>query len=358
MFIDLLLCAVGCVVLFGARDNRLRSSWGAFVIIASVVTFVTNYNILESYDANERFFWLLKPNSLVLYYVFSFVYSLFPLNALHPLMFRRTILATLSLPLVVVLTLYGSLSWLEVPITQLSSVESLIANIELPDVQIRLTIYIISILSLIFNYSLLIFLPHKENVRRPHSYIYVYCSYFLLCCLAFSLYTFWPNSVSGIFYGIILALFPLLFSIIFFKVENPFSIPPSPEITHNSNELMSTTKPSFYVEFDKWMEEKLPFTDPEFDEQNIIKYLGIKRYQLMSMVRDEGFTSFREYLACLRVEYFKKIAKEQPGALIKDLYLQTGFQSRSTFYRYFETFEDRTPTQFLEEIAVGENNKG
>ena len=77
------------------------------------------------------------------------------------------------------------------------------------------------------------------------------------------------------------------------------------------------------------------FTDKDYSLKNLARDMDEREAVLSEAIKAAGFTSFREYLCDLRLEYFKRQAENRPGKYVKELIFECGFTSRSTFYRNF-----------------------
>lgn len=90
------------------------------------------------------------------------------------------------------------------------------------------------------------------------------------------------------------------------------------------------------------------FTDKDYSLKNLARDMDEREAVLSEAIKAAGFTSFREYLCDLRLEYFKRQAENRPGKYVKELIFECGFTSRSTFYRNFTKRFGESPSRYME----------
>lgn len=104
----------------------------------------------------------------------------------------------------------------------------------------------------------------------------------------------------------------------------------------------------------QYMEEQMPYCDPEFNLESMSKALNIPRHHLSWIFRFQIQQSFVDYRTHFRVEYVKRCMQE---GLSKELTLeaigeQAGFSSRSTFFVAFKKLTGQTPSAYLDSITA------
>ena len=99
------------------------------------------------------------------------------------------------------------------------------------------------------------------------------------------------------------------------------------------------------------MKESSAFTSPSYNISELSAVLSIKESEISNSIKLSGFTGFREYVNYQRLEYFKFIAARNEGKSIKEMMFICGFNSRTTFYRYFSEQYGISPTNFIESIS-------
>lgn len=97
------------------------------------------------------------------------------------------------------------------------------------------------------------------------------------------------------------------------------------------------------------LEDKKVFLDPDMSLQKLSSLTSTNATYLSNTVNDCFGCNFRTLLNKYRIEYAKfQISNE--GGLVKDIYKNCGFVSRSAFYRSFKQETGLTPLQFLKQI--------
>ena len=97
------------------------------------------------------------------------------------------------------------------------------------------------------------------------------------------------------------------------------------------------------------MEDKKIYLDPDMSLQKLSSLTSTNATYLSNTVNDCFGCNFRTLLNKYRIEYAKfQISNE--GGLVKDIYKNCGFVSRSAFYRSFKQETGLSPLQFLKQI--------
>ena len=97
------------------------------------------------------------------------------------------------------------------------------------------------------------------------------------------------------------------------------------------------------------MEDKKVYLDPDMSLQKLSSLTSTNETYLSNTVNDCFGCNFRTLLNKYRIEHAKfQISNE--GGLVKDIYKNCGFVSRSAFYRSFKQETGLTPLQFLKQI--------
>ena len=97
------------------------------------------------------------------------------------------------------------------------------------------------------------------------------------------------------------------------------------------------------------MEDKKVYLDPDMSLQKLSSLTSTNETYLSNTVNDCFGCNFRTLLNKYRIEHAKfQISNE--GGLVKDIYKNCGFVSRSAFYRSFKQETGLSPLQFLKQI--------
>ncbi len=93
------------------------------------------------------------------------------------------------------------------------------------------------------------------------------------------------------------------------------------------------------------------FTDPKLSRDILAKEININKNKLSSIVNDVTKKTFTNYINELRVDFAKHLLKDTKYQkyTITAIGLESGFNSKSTFYHIFKKQTGKTPLQFKEE---------
>ena len=104
------------------------------------------------------------------------------------------------------------------------------------------------------------------------------------------------------------------------------------------------------------------FLNPKLNRDEILKATGIGKNTLVPLLRKySGCANLNDYINRLRLEYAIKMIKSNNLFTIDHIAEESGFNSRSTFYRVFQNVYGMTPSQYLEiqqerrEESTGQN---
>lgn len=97
----------------------------------------------------------------------------------------------------------------------------------------------------------------------------------------------------------------------------------------------------------KIIQERL-FLQPKFGREDLLRLTNISKNDLVAFLQKHGnVDNVSDYVNHLRAEYAVKLMKEKPLLSIEAIAEESGFSSRSTFYRAFYKVFGMTPTQYL-----------
>ena len=112
--------------------------------------------------------------------------------------------------------------------------------------------------------------------------------------------------------------------------------------------VQKNEEPSFFVKMDALVNKEKPFTDPDFDQEALIKFMGVDREtfcQLVPRYTDPDRTL--DYINSLRAEYAAKILMEHSDYSADDIASQCGFRDSAAFNKAFKFSFGITPTDYL-----------
>lgn len=92
--------------------------------------------------------------------------------------------------------------------------------------------------------------------------------------------------------------------------------------------------------------------DPGLTLPRLARRLGVPQTRLTQLLNDNNQTSFKQYLAQLRVGEAKTLLAREPSKPLEAIAEAAGFQSMSTFYSAFKKVEGITPAAFRQRSAT------
>jgi AraC-like DNA-binding protein len=101
---------------------------------------------------------------------------------------------------------------------------------------------------------------------------------------------------------------------------------------------------------DKIFSEKKIYKDPNLKLELFAKKIHVSARKLSIVINEITENSFSYLLNHYRIEEAKKLLESSSDAIsIEKIYLNTGFNSRSTFNRVFKSFTGVTPKEYISE---------
>lgn len=127
------------------------------------------------------------------------------------------------------------------------------------------------------------------------------------------------------------------------------------ETNNNAMNVENSDTKSEYL-FNKLIatiEQDQLYLNPDLDQKTLIRILGTNKKYLYEAIKYHGESNFRGIINRLRVNRAKKIIADQLSngqtVAINTLYLESGFNANSTFYRIFKTYTGLSPVEYSAE---------
>ena len=105
---------------------------------------------------------------------------------------------------------------------------------------------------------------------------------------------------------------------------------------------------SFFVKMDARVNKEKPFTDPDFDQDALIKFMGVTREtfcQLVPRYQDPDRTL--DYINSLRAEYAAKLLMEHPNCSAEEIVSCCGFRNVAAYKSAFRFSFGIIPTEYV-----------
>ena len=105
---------------------------------------------------------------------------------------------------------------------------------------------------------------------------------------------------------------------------------------------------SFFVKMDARVNKERPFTDPNFDLDTLVKFMGVSNETFCKLVpRYKDPDRTLDYINSLRAEYAAKILMEHSEYSTDDIAIKCGFKNTAAYLSAFKFAFGITPTDFL-----------
>lgn len=354
--LDLIALITGIILICRAKDNYPKLYWG--IIATGIGLMFTWENIgwltIVTDTPNYNFTELLNIEKMLKWYALANIVALFPIASLSPGYFNHYRIFTFLLPPIITITVGICYLAFNGMITPVYSLADVIPNIHHMDVKLRISIFLLSILTPL----ILLFWPLISNktYRKMNNNMYLLIGFLFVFLGIYILFTLDINEFVFNLFGITAIVFTVLFSILYLRYENPFSdhikmvsnvdatILTEPEETLQSLPL--------FAMIESHLKEQHPYIDQHYNIEHLANSLNEKEHTISVAIKSKGFTGFREYINYLRLEYFRQLAAESPEKNVKELMFACGFTSRATFYRNFSEKYGISPTKFIDNQRV------
>ena len=105
---------------------------------------------------------------------------------------------------------------------------------------------------------------------------------------------------------------------------------------------------NFFVKMDARINKEKPFTDPDFDHDALIKFMGVSHETFCRLVpRYKEPARTLDYINSLRAEHAAKILMEHTEYLAEDIARMCGFRNTAAYNSAFKFAFGITPTDYL-----------
>lgn len=259
--------------------------------------------------------------------------------------------------------IYAILGGKETPIQNMAD---LVANFHIPNVWGRVALASICLVAFYLELFIPIIITKKVRERRysrNFSYFIVLLAILPILFVFTMLGSFFISLIlSFVWLGIILAInIVLLFSESFLTKPNVpvFSLEQRAstqmqKLEHRIYEKQEHAEVGSFImkKLHKVMEEDRLYTNPSLTLKDLSMEVGTNRNKIADAIHNMGFAGFYEFINSYRLQFFKELARENPHKSITELHEEAGFNSRSTFYRFFQVQESMTPNDYVNGIKA------
>lgn len=145
---------------------------------------------------------------------------------------------------------------------------------------------------------------------------------------------------------VIISFYTFIYAILYLD-EQSLMIPSAIDI-EELNEQKNETDEDWIISFCKLE----LFLDVNLSLQKTSEMLNIPKYKLTQLIKDAGYDSFYSFVNHFRIKKSKELLLAKPeNYVIESIIEQSGFKSRSTFFRVFKEMTHETPGVFIKKNA-------
>ena len=109
---------------------------------------------------------------------------------------------------------------------------------------------------------------------------------------------------------------------------------------------------SFFVKMDARVNKEKPFTDPDFDHDALVKFMGVSRETFCKLApRYQDPDRTLDYINSLRAEYAAKILIDHSDYSTEDIARKCGFRNTEAYISAFKFAFGITPTDYLSSMS-------
>ena len=174
---------------------------------------------------------------------------------------------------------------------------------------------------------------------------------------------FFPISSEVIRYSIYSGMIILIFSILrnTFKNNNrelgDLKIDKKPVIKYEKSGLSDKLAIQYVESLQRLMEEEKPYLNPDLSLPALAEQVGISKHYITEALNNKLQKNFFQFINEYRVEEAKRLiqqAKEHENLL--QVAYASGFNSKTTFIKYFKNMVGTTPSKFRNEVKSNNLN--
>lgn len=344
---DIIVIMLGVTVAFRAIDNYPKFYWGMIAIFVGLFFLWENIGWLIKVNLNPVFEYtdILNIEKMLKWQVMAAPISLFPFASLRPGYLNHYRVIAFLLPPVIVTTVGICYLCFNGHITQIASLDQIALHIDKPDIKLRIAIFLCTVFMplIYFIYPMI----NNRMYRKINRTMYLFIGFIVLLFVIYISFTLYINPVIFNGFGIFAIVFALMFSFQYLRYENPFSV----HVRNNGDTGSLPTAPtlSLYGEIENYFSQNRPFIKADYCNEMLANMLGVDKSEISTAIKSGGYSSFKEYINHLRLEYFSYLQSQNPDRSVKELMFECGFTSRTTFYRLFAERYGVSPTKHSED---------
>lgn len=124
----------------------------------------------------------------------------------------------------------------------------------------------------------------------------------------------------------------------------------SSQIKHCASSDLNDTKAQVSKRLVELMEQEI-YRSPELSLKSLAQMLGTNTSYLSEIINKEFDCNYKHFIACARITWCKHQLASNPQYVVKQLAMDAGFASPSTFYNSFKNLTKMTPKEYIKAFA-------
>lgn len=124
----------------------------------------------------------------------------------------------------------------------------------------------------------------------------------------------------------------------------------SAQIKNCGSSVQDDTKAQISKRLVELMEEEI-YRNPELSLKSLAQMLGTNTSYLSEIINKEFDCNYKHFIACARITWCKHKLASNPQYVVKQLAMDAGFASPSTFYNSFKSITKLTPKEYIKAFA-------
>lgn len=283
---------------------------------------------------------------------------LYPIEVISPgwLTLKRILLMSAPWLIIVSTKLIAPIAFRE-----LHTFSEVLQYIDEPNVWFRLLILLV-----ILPYVVMIFVvPHswmKSSVSNR--WIYLYTSIVLCISVLYGIFMLTGSALVSTIHVFFFFMFCILITYqeLFVRMRVPADRQPKPLAAASADrksvmEVSPTEEENahpLWAELNRLMKEKELWRNPDTTQESMALLLDVSRPTLAAVIRENGFSGYKEYLNRCRIEEFLKILNSRQRISVQEAFFCVGYRSRQTAFQYFQEYIGCTPAEYLNRLSESE----
>ena len=114
---------------------------------------------------------------------------------------------------------------------------------------------------------------------------------------------------------------------------------------------ISVTTHRLYTRIEEIMRDRKPYLDPRLTLGKLARIVATNRSCLSETLNNVTKMNFSRWLSTYRVQHFITLARQYPEKSLEELSTDSGFSSRTTFFRQFQDITGQTPKEYRQTLT-------